>query len=525
MSFLKKIDRRKVLAIVAVVAIFGFLLGEIKSARAGSEQSGKQTVAQAAAQSAAPQTASPSRDPLVGKSGKSIFVDIVKREKPAVVNIYTTQNIKQPKQHPMPHGGIPQGPNDPNGDPYRDLLDKFFGGEAPQQMPRKSLGSGFIISKDGYIFTNNHVVDKADEVRVKLDSGAEYEAKVIGTDPETDIALIKINPKGDLPTVELGNSDALEVGEWVLAIGNPFGLSQTVTLGVVSALGRDIGAGKYDNYIQTDASINPGNSGGPLIDIEGRVIGINGAIMPGNQGGNIGIGFAIPINMAKEILLDLKSKKGISRGWLGVVIQSITPELAKAMKLSSTDGALVGDVASGGPAEKAGILRGDVIVKFDGKDVKTSQALPRLVAAHKPGTPVEVVVNRAGKVKTFSLELGDLKSAEKKIGGGQQQAPAEETYDDLGIVVSDLTPDIEKTFGIPKGAKGVVVTEIDQHGLASMAGLQRGDLIEEINRSSVANTSDLEKAIGKAKNESLLLTVRRGNSSSFIVIQPLPPEK
>ncbi|MBI3581942.1 MAG: Do family serine endopeptidase [Nitrospinae bacterium] len=501
MSGLKKIDGRKTLAIVAILAIFGFILGEIKSARAGS----------------APAAA---REPLPTKGGKSIFVDIVKREKPAVVNIYTTQNIK-PQKHPQMHGMPPApGPNE-QADPYRELLEKFFGMEQPQ-LPRKSLGSGFIISKDGYILTNNHVTDKADEIRVKLDSGAEYEAQIVGADPETDIALIKVKPKGDLPIVELGNSDALEVGEWVFAIGNPFGLSQTVTVGVVSALGRDIGAGRYDNYIQTDASINPGNSGGPLIDIDGKVIGINGAILPGNQGGNIGIGFAIPINMAKDILADLKEKKGISRGWLGVIIQQITPELQKALKLGSSDGALVGDVAAGGPAEKAGVLRGDVIVKFDGKDVKTSQMLPRLVAGNKPGVTVELVVSRGGQLKTFKITLGDLKSAEKKMG--VQQPSEEETYEELGLVVSNLSPEVEKTYGIPKGSTGVVVTDVDPRGIAMQSGIQRGDLIEEVNRAAVANAGDFDKAVSKAKNESLLLTVRRGNSSTFIVVQPAPQQ-
>ncbi|MBI3794834.1 MAG: Do family serine endopeptidase [Nitrospinae bacterium] len=495
---------RKILAAAAVLAIFGFMVGEFKSSGAVASAEDRKRV-------------STGKDPAASSKGKSVFVDIVKREKPAVVNIYTTQNVK-PQKHPQMHGA-------PNEDQeYHDLLEKFFGGggggEAPT-MPRKSLGSGFVISKDGYIFTNNHVVDKADEIRVKLDNGKEYEAKVVGTDPDTDIALIKINPKEDLPFIEFGNSDALEVGEWVIAIGNPFGLSQTVTVGVVSALGRNIG-GRYDNYIQTDASINPGNSGGPLIDIDGKVIGINGAILPGNQGGNIGIGFAIPINQAKEILAELKSKKGISRGWLGVIIQEITPELAKAMKLSGTEGALVGDVAAGGPAEKAGIKRGDVIIKFDGKDVLTHHMLPRLVAKNKPGTQVEVVVVRNGKQQSFKLALGDLQTADKKAEVKPNTPPpaGEDTYDDLGLLVHDVTPDSEKMFNLPKGTKGVVVAEVDKNGLAAQSGMMRGDVIEEVNRTPVSNTSELSDAMNKIKNEPLFFTVRRGAMSTFIVISP-----
>jgi len=493
-------DGRKIFAAVAVAAIIGFLIGDSRSAQIAYAAGG---VAPSAGAS---------------KAGKNNFVDIVKREKPAVVNIYTTQNIKPRSQK---HHAFKNGPNDPQ-DPYNDFLEKFFDLQQTPQMPRKSLGSGFIIDKEGYILTNNHVVEQADEIRVKLDSGKEYEAQIVGTDPETDIALIKVKPDTALPIVELGDSDALEVGEWAIAIGNPFGLSQTVTVGVVSALGRDIGAGKYDNYIQTDASINPGNSGGPLINIDGKVIGINGAILPGNQGGNIGIGFAIPINMAKDIIADLKSAKGITRGWLGVVIQNITPELSKALKLGSTEGALVGDVAAGGPADKAGIKRGDVIVKLDDKEVKSSQILPRMVAKNKPGATIGVTVLRNGTSKTFKITLGDLKTAEKKF---PQQPSGEATYEELGIVLYDITPEIEKAFNL-KMSKGVVVADIDPRGVAAQAGIQRGDVIEEINRVPVANVAELSNAMAKVKmDESVLFTVRRGTSSTFIVIQPGPSEQ
>lgn len=497
-------DNRKILSAVAIAAIVGFLSGDYRSARAAHAAGGGSASGHAAARL---------------NAERNLFVDIVKREKPAVVNIYTTTTPKPPRAGKSPHRGEQMDPNDP----YNDLLEKFFGMQPPS-APRRSLGSGFIIDKEGYIFTNNHVVERADEIRVKLDSGKEYDAQVVGADPETDIALIKISAAKDLPVVELGDSEGLEVGEWVIAIGNPFGLSQTVTVGVVSALGRNIGAGRYDNYIQTDASINPGNSGGPLINIDGKVIGINGAILPGNQGGNIGIGFAIPINMAKEILNDLKSKKGVSRGWLGVVIQQITPELAKALSLPGTEGALVADVSPGGPADKAGLKRGDVITKFGGKEVKTSQDLPRMVAGNKPGSMVELQVERLGQSKTVRMALGDLKEGEKTFK--KETKPQEETYEDLGIVVENITPEIEQALGLPKGVKGVVVAGIDPRGVAAQAGLQRGDVVEEVNRQPVTNTKQFDEAITRVgAEESLLLTVRRGTNSTFIVIEPAPGPK
>ncbi len=496
MDRMKNWSARKVFAAVAIAAIMGYLVGESRTADVAS-----------AANAVKPAASTAPMNP------NNLFVDIVKREKPAVVNIYTTQT---PKQVPQYH----RNPADPN-DPYRDFLERFFGQQVPQ-VPRRSLGSGFIIDKEGYIFTNNHVVERADEIKVKLDSGKEYEAKIVGTDPETDIALIKIKADKDLPVVEMGDSDALEVGEWVMAIGNPFGLSQTVTVGVVSALGRDIGTGRYDNYIQTDASINPGNSGGPLINIDGKVIGINGAILPGNQGGNIGIGFAIPINMAKQILADLKTSKGVSRGWLGVIIQTITPELQKALKLKGTSGALVGGVAADGPADKAGIKRGDVIMKFAGKEVKDSRDLPRLVADQKPGSAIEVEVERNGKRISLKATLGDLAQGDKSF----QTSSSEETYEDLGMVVSNITPDAEKGLRLPKGLKGVVISSIDPRGVAAQAGIQRGDVIEEVNRQPVANVDEFNDALSRVPaDESILFTVRRGGSSTFVVIEPMPEQQ
>ena len=441
-------------------------------------------------------------------SGKNIFVGIARQEKLKVVNIYTTST---PKQQAIPHGG--GGPGDPNW----EFFERFFGGQTPS-VPRRSLGSGFIIDKEGYILTNNHVVEKADDISVKMFDGKEYTAKVIGTDPETDIGLIKIEPKEDLPVVEFGDSDELEAGEWVLAIGNPFGLTHTVTVGVVSALNRDIGAGKYDNYIQTDASINPGNSGGPLYNIEGKVVGINGAILPGGGGGNIGIGFAIPINMAKQILTDLKSAKGVSRGWLGVVIQKLTPELKKVLNLKEDHGALVGDVSKGGPAEEAGVLRGDLIVQFGDSKITDYHMLPRVVASFKPGSKVTLVVIRNGKEKKFKVKLGDLKAAfEAKKG---QTPEAGEPSGNLGLLVRSLTPDIQRRYGLNTDS-GVVVVEVQPSGAASKAGIQPGDVIEEVNRKPVRNAEEFNAVISRIEKEDpILLAVRRGESSNFVIVYP-----
>jgi len=478
--------QRKTLAVIVIAVVLGFMAGEFK----------RET----------PVFAAP---PPASFNPRNLFVDIVKQVKPIVVNIYTTQNPKKP--------AIPDGGNDQ----YREFMERYFRGFG-HALPRKSLGSGFIIDKKGYILTNNHVVEGADEVRVKLLGGKEYDAKIIGTDPATDIALIKIEPDGDLPVAKLGNSDKLEVGEWVIAIGNPFGLSNTVTAGVVSALHRQIGAGKYDNYIQTDASINPGNSGGPLINLNGQVIGVNGAILPGNQGGNIGIGFAIPINMAKNILEDLKSEKGVQRGWLGVVIQKLSPALRSALDLKGAKGALVGDVSAGGPADKAGIRRGDLITKFGGRAIDSYEVLPRAVASHKPGTKVDVEVLRDGRTKTFTVALGNLKTA---MGDTVAKQKLADRASELGVVVRDITPDLQRRFGL-ESTEGALVANIDPGSPAAKAGLQLGDVIIELNRKPVSNLKDFEKIISKTrKDESILLVIKRGSMSNYIVIPPAKQEK
>lgn len=435
--------------------------------------------------------------------GSNIFVEIAKKENPAVVHIGTTTK---------PIAGHPQRRfrESPRGqqDPFRDFFEKFFG---PQRnIPKRSLGSGFIISKDGYIFTNNHVVEGADEIKVTLENGDEYDAKIVGTDPKTDIALIKIDSDKDLPVVELGDSDELQVGEWVMAIGNPFGLSHTVTVGVVSAKGRVIGSGPYDDYIQTDASINPGNSGGPLINTKGEVIGISSAIYAGNTGGNIGIGFAVPINIAKSILDDLKTAGAVTRGRLGVMIQRITPELAKSFNLSQNEGALVGDVLKGSPAERSGIERGDVIIEFDGQPVKTMEELPKIVAHTKPGSEVKVVVIRNGKKKTLKAIIEKLEDTE---------ALASVNSEKMGLHVQDITPDLVQSLGLDS-QDGVLVADVVFDSPASKAGIRRGDIITEVNREKVNNLQDFQEMLEKVNAEdTVLFLIKRGGSTIYVAVK------
>lgn len=330
------------------------------------------------------------QDTLFAQPVPSTFADIVDMEKPLVVNIYTTQIIKRQKAQ----------------DPAQEFFERFYG--APQKDTKKrSLGSGVIISNDGYILTNLHVVAKAAEIKVRLADGREFDAKIIGTDEKIDVALIKIDAKTELKAAALGDSDALRVGDWVIAIGNPFGLAHTVTAGIVSAKDRMIGAGPYDDFIQTDASINPGNSGGPLFNIKGEVIGINTVILS-PSGANVGIGFAIPINMVKEVLSDLKDKGKVTRGWLGISVQPLTPELVAALNLTVTEGALVSDTDKGGPAEKAGIKRGDIIIELEGKKITDITQLPRMVARMEAGKEINIKIVRDNETKEITAVIGKM---------------------------------------------------------------------------------------------------------------------
>lgn len=442
--------------------------------------------------------------------GSNIFIEIAKKENPAVVHISTTKkSTGQPGFRGRPFKERPFGKR-PFGPPgqFRDFFERFFGPQG--NIPRRGLGSGFIIDKEGYIFTNNHVVAGADEIKVTLEDEKEYNAKVIGTDPKTDIALIKIDSEDSLPTVELGDSDKLQVGEWVMAIGNPFGLNHTVTVGVVSAKGRSIGSGPYDDFIQTDASINPGNSGGPLLNTEGKVVGINTAIYPGNTGGNIGIGFAIPINLAKSILEDLKTKGKVIRGRLGVMIQHITPELAKSFNLSEKEGALVGDVFKDSPAEKSGIKRGDIIIEFNGKPVKTMQELPIAVAQTKPGTEVELVVLRDGKRKVIKAIIDTLEDT-KSIASANANK--------IGLKVQEITPELQKSLELDS-TEGVLVADVVFDSPAGNAGIGRGDVITEINREKVLNLTDFQDKMGKIESGSnILFLINRSGTTIYMAVK------
>ena len=459
------------------------------------------------------------------------FAPLVKRVMPTVVNVAVVQDVKVgsfgapgeegeggggeeggppeagPEEAPP---GFPGGGGGGGGDPFEQFR-RFFG-QMPRDYKQHGLGSGVIVSPDGYIMTNNHVVGGAEEIHVTLMDKREFTAKVIGKDAKTDLALIKIDSKEPLPVAELGNSDAMDVGDWVVAIGNPFGFTLTTTAGIISAKGRILG-GNYDDFIQTDASINPGNSGGPLFNTSGQVIGINTAIYS-RSGMNAGIGFAIPVNLAKHVMDQLRSHGRVVRGWLGVEIQEVTPDLAQSFGLAKPEGALVASVEKDGPAAKAGLERGDVVLKFDGKEVHDEHELPVLVAdtAINKSVPVEIVRN--GKHMTLSVAVGELKEA------AVQTAKAEEPGTNWGMQVGDITPDIAREFHL-QADKGVVVRHVTPDSPAADAGVQPGDLILEVDRQKVASVNDfLAKAKqDKTSGKSALLLVQRGGTSYYMVIK------
>jgi serine protease Do len=440
----------------------------------------------------------PSASAIEGTTPGS-FSDLAERVKPAVVNISTTKTYKGKGMG----GQLGRSPfNDYFGD---EFFNRFFGDIPERDFKQRSLGSGFIISDDGYIFTNNHVVDNTDKILVKISDGKEYEAKIIGTDSKTDIALIKIKPDNNLPTVEIGDSDPLRVGEWVIAIGNPFGLEQTVTAGIVSAKGRVIGAGTYDNFIQTDASINPGNSGGPLFNMQGKVIGINTAIVAQGQG----IGFAIPINMAKSILADLKTKGKVTRGWLGISIQDISEDIAKSINYKNKNGVLVTDVFKDDPADKAGIKVGDIITEINGKAIKDTHELLLTTAGLHVGDKATVKIIRDSKEMSLQITVAERKdkpeTALAKSSGGY-----------FGINVQELNKDLAKQLGISNNT-GLIVTGVEDGSSADNVGIQQNDIIIQVNKVKVASlkqyTAEMKKA---AERKSVVLLIKRGNSNFFV---------
>ncbi len=437
------------------------------------------------------------------------FAQVVKKVKPAVVFVEVEKTVER--------GGVSSPFQDPFGFFNDPFFERFFGPHfqpmprGPRKFKEMGQGSGFIISKDGYILTNNHVVGEADLIKVKLADGREFKAKVVGTDPQSDVAVIKINGH-DLPTLPLGDSDRIQVGEWVIAIGNPFGLTQTVTVGVVSAKGRSrIGITDYEDFIQTDAAINPGNSGGPLINIHGEAIGINTAIFS-KSGGYMGIGFAIPINMAKAIEKQLIAHGKVVRGWLGVVIQGIDEDLAKSFGLRDTEGALVAEVQKGSPAYKAGIEQGDVIRKMNGEKVTNVDDLRNKIALTSPGTKVTFEILRNGKKKTVEVVIGE------RSGAMAMAAVQSQILKKLGLAVQDLTSELAKQFGYKKN-QGVLVAEVEPGSLAAQAGIRPGQLIEEVNRKRVHNIKEMEKALAiSERTGSVLFRIRAGEFSRYVAI-------
>jgi serine protease Do len=438
--------------------------------------------------------------------GLQDFVALAKKMKPLVVNVSTTQ--VSDSRGAGQEFGSPFGDDDQ----FNDFWRRFFGEPTPRGPQRqRSLGSGFIIDSDGSILTNNHVVENATKIMVKLSDDQEYEAKVVGRDAKTDIAIIKINAKSSLPAANFGDSDKLEVGEWVVAIGNPFGLDSTVTSGIVSAKGRHIGQGPYDNFIQTDASINPGNSGGPLINLRGEIVGINTAIFS-RTGGNMGIGFAIPINLVKELLPQLRGKGKVTRGFLGVLIQKVTPEIADSLGLDKAQGALVANVSKDGPADKAGVKVGDVIVEFDGKEVKDSGDLPIIVARTAVDKKVRMKVVREKKEVVLGVAVGELKD--------EEVVAAVPEKGELGLTVQRLTPQMAESLGLAK-TEGVVVSAVEPGSAADEAGIRRGDVLMEIDRRPIRNLDEYRKSIAAIKKgRGVLFLVRRGESTLFLALKP-----
>ncbi len=430
---------------------------------------------------------------------------LVKRLTPSVVNISTTNTTKfgmTPHRSPFGERGD---------DPFEEFFNRFFGELPQREFKRKGLGSGFILSENGYIITNNHVVEKADDIKVILEDGESYKGTIIGKDPKTDLALLKIEPRHKLNAVSLGRSNTLEIGDWVVAIGNPFGLGHTVTTGIVSAKGRSLGLGAYDDFIQTDAAINPGNSGGPLFNLNGDVVGVNTAIIAGGQG----IGFAIPVDMARNVVEQLQNKGKVVRGWLGVLVQQITPEIAESLNLSQPEGALVSDVTPGGPADKAGIKRGDVIVAFDGNKIEDMPDLPKTVATNEPGTKSKLTFLRNGKEKTVDLTLGELPE-EVAVSTSVTNNNVERN---LGLIVQEINPQIQRRFRLEE-SKGVIITNVNPDSIGYEAGLMAGDIILEMNKQHIENLDDYRKSVDSLKEgQTALLLVQRARNTIYVALK------
>jgi len=444
------------------------------------------------------------------------FAELAKTYGPTVVNIYSTQTIEArnlPYDYFFDNKQLP--------DLFRHFFDIPQQPHGNQQLPsqkRTSLGSGVIISDDGYIVTNNHVIENADEINVRLANYEEYTAKIIGRDAKTDLGLIKIEPKHTLDYANFGNSDELQVGDWVIAIGNPFGFDHTVTAGIVSGKGRSLGEETYQNFIQTDASINPGNSGGPLFNMKGQLMGINTAIYS-KSGGNIGLGFAIPANMAQNVISQLKGTGKVTRGMLGVRIQPVTADLAEQFNLERPIGALVSQVETGSPAEKAGIKPGDIITGFNGKEIVQMTMLPALVAQTSVGSKADVTLFRNGSKKRVNVVIGELAEGGEASGSSDDMIYSS---DDFGLSVQEVTPELAKSMDVDS-ADGLIISSIKPGSLAEQSGLQRGDILLEgglgQKRIPLVTVKDFEKLLAESKQLNILLLVKRDKQTRFVLLK------
>lgn len=449
------------------------------------------------------------------------FADLSEQLLPSVVNISSTQKMEDPAD-------FPEMPQFPPGSPFEDFFEEFMNkrGRGMPSTPPASLGSGFVIdAENGYIVTNNHVIKDAEEVRVTLHDDVTIEAEVIGKDDKTDLAVLKVDPKKHpLVAVSFGNSDRMRVGDWVLAIGNPFGLGGTVTAGIISAQQRDINAGPYDDFIQTDASINRGNSGGPMFDLDGHVIGVNTAIFS-PSGGSVGIGFAIPSNLAKPVIDQLIEFGKTRRGWLGVRIQTVTEEIAESLGLEQASGALVASITEDGPAEDAKLEAGDIILTFDGKPVPTMRDLPRIVAETPIDKEVPLTYWRDGKERKTKVKVGELEKAEEEgllASGPKSEARKGLPIESVGMEVGALTDEDREAYGVPADVNGVVITKVDMESEAFNKDLMQGDVIVEINQKAVQTPQDVEDIFRKAEKAgrgSVLLLINREGDVQFIALK------
>ena len=458
-------------------------------------------------------------EPADARTVPGSFADLAEELSPAVVNISTSQSVERPENG---------GPQVPPGSPFEDLFRDFFDQGQPRQ-PREvqSLGSGFVISAEGYIVTNNHVIDGADEITANFIDGTSLEAELIGTDPKTDLAVLKVEPDEPLDFVTFGDSDAARVGDWVLAIGNPFGLGGSVSAGIISARNRDINAGPYDDFLQTDAAINRGNSGGPLFNMDGDVIGVNTAIIS-PTGGSIGIGFAVPAAIAESVVAQLREFGQTRRGWLGVRIQTVNDELAEALGLEEATGALVADVTRDGPAEEAGIQAGDVILKFDGQDVEEMRDLPRIVADTEVGSKVRVVVFRKGKTQSVLVEIGLLEEASAAgvapaggDDGDADEAPERTELGELGLTLGTLTGSAREEFSVPENVDGVLVMDVDPEGPAAEEGISRGHVVVEVAQEPVSTPQDVLDRVAEVKEsgrKAVLFLIHAGGDLRFVPV-------